>query len=116
MNSGRTIPREPDVPAPERHVQRFGGDGRIDKTSAFVRPSAGLSGVPNSVRRDREKMRRAMHARDMSQGSGLPDWLANAQVDRSIADGTIMFPPPLVSEPGLDYLGRPTGRRRGGLR
>ena len=114
INSGRTIPREPDVPEPERHSPGFGGDGRVHRTSAFVEDAERLTGVPNAVRRDHRRLQQRLHSQAKDE-VGLPDWMANAQIDRDTEDGTIVFPAPsMKSSPGLDYLGRPTGRRRGG--
>lgn len=113
MNDGRVIPREPDVPGPEPRQERSGGDGRVARTSAFVRDSAALSGVPNAVRRDHRKLMQELHG--VAIEPGLSDWMTLARHDRAVADGTLAFPAPSMDAgPGLDYLGRPTGRRRGG--
>ena len=87
-------------------------DGRVSKTSAYVHDQAELEGIPNEVRRDREKLRRRLAKRDIDE-MDLPDWMANAQADRNREDGTVVFPPPRTDDgPGMDYLGRPTRRRR----
>jgi hypothetical protein len=86
-------------------------DGRVHKTSPYE-PEDTLKGIPNEVRRDRERLRRMLHAREVDE-MGLPDWMAHAQMDHAREDGTVYFPAPRTDEgPGLDYLGRPTRRRR----
>lgn len=55
-----------------------------------------------------------LHGKALDTGS-LPDWMELAKHDRAVEEGTIEFKAPSMdSGPGYDYLGRPTGRRRGG--
>lgn len=115
MSDGRVIPREPDVSVPQRPAERFGGSGRTGKTSAFVRDASVLAGIPNAVRRDHRLLQQTLQGAALSD-TELPDWMAYAQHDRGVEDGTIVFPAARAPEPGLDYLGRPTGRRHSDLR
>jgi hypothetical protein len=55
-------------------------DGRVAKRSAFARDEPDLTGIPNDVRRDHERMRRKLKSGE-ADDPGTPRWLAHAQHD-----------------------------------
>jgi hypothetical protein len=130
MNDGRTRPRSPAW-EPRRAepgdlnpaAPKFGGDGKITKTSAFVAPEPDLEAQARLSRAPGEHTHHdfltrhwIVHPKPTREETDWGTQLYRVERDAQ-EDGKVAFPPiPVGDGPAHDHLGRPTGRRRGGLR